>query len=84
MDSGKSGQNQGHHVIEHHLINKSRGDYFFEKVSFFWDTIWDMLLVKPERHMFFKHNFSVSTYNFCSNNLLVGQIRIQTGGPATR
>ena len=44
MDSGKSGQNQGHHVIEHHLINKSRGDYFFEKFSFFWDSIWDMLL----------------------------------------
>ena len=44
MDSGKIGQNQGHHVIEHHLINKSRGDYFFEKFSFLWDSIWDMLL----------------------------------------
>ena len=44
MDSGKIGQNQGHHVIEHHWINKSRGDYFFEKFSFFWDSIWDMLL----------------------------------------
>ena len=45
MDSGKNGQNHVHHVIEHLLINKSRGDYFFEKFSFFGDLIWDMLLV---------------------------------------
>jgi hypothetical protein len=44
MDSGKNGQNHVHHVIEHLLINKSRGDYFFEKFSFFGDLIWDMLL----------------------------------------
>ena len=45
MDSGKNGQNHGHHVKEHLSINKSRGDYFFKNFSFFWDSIWDMLLL---------------------------------------
>ena len=44
MDSGKNGQNHGYHVIEHPSISKSRGDYFLKKFSFFWDSIWDMLL----------------------------------------
>ena len=42
MDWGKTGQNRMHHVIEHGQINKTRGDYFFKKFLFFWNSTWDM------------------------------------------
>ena len=43
-DWGKNGKNGGYHVIEHLLMNKSRGGSFFKIFLFFWDSIRDMLL----------------------------------------
>ena len=61
MDSGKNGQNHGHHVKEHLSINKSRGDYFFKIFSYFGDSIWDMLLREisfPEKSLMAQFAFS--------------------------
>ena len=44
-DWGKNGKNGGYHVIEHLLMNKSRGGSFFKIFLFFWDSIRDMLLI---------------------------------------
>ena len=72
MDTNIFRSSQVYHVIEHHQINKSRGDYFFKKFLFFWNSAWDMLLGKksPGIHFRYKIGYNLWVMNYPYDNFL--------------